>query len=163
MQRLSKKKLFGTIFIILIVVVVGGYFAAQSFKAGDAESAPTRAAIARVWRDHIAAAQRKDLDGVVAMYTDDAVYFVAGAPEVRGRAAIRAMEAAGLSSADVVAAEHTTEALRVHGDVAHEIGMVRGPVSVQGAELRVMTFHYLAWWARGADGAWRVRYLLGRS
>jgi len=39
MPRLSKKKLFSTIFIILIVVVVGGYFASQSFKAGDAESA----------------------------------------------------------------------------------------------------------------------------
>jgi hypothetical protein len=49
--------------------------------AGD----PTvRDAISRAWREHIQAAIRKDLDGVVDIYADDIVYVVADSPEVRG-------------------------------------------------------------------------------
>ena len=91
-----------------------------------------RDAIARAWRDHLAAVKRKDAAAVGLIYADDVVYIVPGEREVRGRKAIDEMEAKGLASAEIGNVAHATEALLVRGDVAYEIGTVAGPVRPRG-------------------------------
>jgi uncharacterized protein (TIGR02246 family) len=130
------------------------------FGAGAEEVA---AAVAASWREHIAAAQRKDLPGVAAIYADDAVYAVAGQAELRGKAAIEAMEARGLQASDVGAVEHETLALRVDGVVAYELGTIAGDVTPRGAAARHVVFHFLAAWQRGPDGTWRIAHLVGHA
>lgn len=119
------------------------------------------AAIDAAWRDHIEAAQRKDLAAVCALYTDDVVYVVAGQQVVRGKAEIEAMEKASLAAADVESAIHASFALHVDGDVAHEIGEVIGEVAGKDAPARWVTFHYVAVWHRGPGDAWRIAHLVG--
>ncbi len=129
-----------------------------------------RAAIGEAWLDHFSAVKRKDAAGVGRLYADDVVYIVPGECEVRGRKAIDEMEAKGLASADVLDVVHTTEALRVHGDIAYEIGTVVGPVRPRGQPAKVVTFRYMARWRRQPEGSlgwhlipahWRIQYIVG--
>jgi uncharacterized protein (TIGR02246 family) len=120
------------------------------------------AAIDDAWRQHIDAARRKDLDGTVAIYTDDAVYVVDGTPPVNGRAALRTMEERGMAAGDVVSARHTTEALRVDGDLAWELGTVAGDVAPKGQQAQYVVFHYVAMWRMSKDRTWRIAHLVGQ-
>ncbi len=143
---------------------------APARHADDVEEA--RSAIGEAWRDHIAAAKRKDAARVGRLYADDVVYIVLGECEVRGRKAIDEIEAQGLASADVLDAVHTTEALRVYGDIAYEIGTVVGPVRPRDQPVKVVTFRYMARWKRQPKTSlgwhvtpahWRIQYIVGEA
>jgi ketosteroid isomerase-like protein/protein tyrosine phosphatase (PTP) superfamily phosphohydrolase (DUF442 family) len=127
----------------------------------DVETA-VHQALSSAWREHIAAAQREDLDGVMAIYADDIAYLV-GAVDLNGIKAMRAHEQASLQGADVLNALHSIDALRVVGDTAFEIGSIVGPVAVGGAPARVVSFHFMARWVRAADGRWRLQTLVGKT
>ena len=129
----------------------------------EADSPAIREIIAEAWRVHIAAAIRKDLAAVVDIYADDIVYVVAGSPEVRGREAMTAMEARTLAGFDVVSAEHASDALRIFGDVAYELGTVIGPIRPKDGDPRLVTFRFMALWRRQADGVWRIAHMVGGS
>ncbi len=126
----------------------------------DMSGLEVSATIARLWREHIDAAKRKDAAAVVTIYADDILYRVPG-EEVRGRAAIAAMEARTLAEADVIDAQHTTTSLRIFGDIAYELGTVVGPIRAGGDPPRTVTFHFMALWKRGADNAWRIQSFVG--
>jgi ketosteroid isomerase-like protein len=129
----------------------------------DSTSAAIRIAIGGAWADHLAAAKRGDTAGVIAMYANDAVYAVRGAPEVRGRPAIDSLEARGLRAATVLdPISHTTHAVHPAGDIAYELGTISGPVRPTGDTVRVVTFRFMAQWRRESDGAWRLTYLVGQ-
>ncbi len=118
-------------------------------------------AIDVAWSEHIEAARRKDLDAVTRIYADDVTYVIPGVQEARGRAAIDALEAQALSSANVLEAVHTTESLRVFGDLAYELGTVVGPVEAQGKPAQIVIFHFMATWRRQTDGTWRIEFMVG--
>ena len=151
----------------------GAMVALSSCAAPPASDSPTgyadasthaevHAAISASWRDHISAATRKDLKGVVAMYADDMIYVVPGQQEVRGRPALEQMETKSLATMDVLQATHTIHALRIFGDAAYEISTVEGPVRARGEPAKVFAFHFMAMWKRQADGDWRVQYMVGQ-
>ncbi len=119
-----------------------------------------RQAIDEAWREHIDAAKRKDAEAVTRIYADNILYVVPG-QEARGRDAIDAIEAQTLATADVLDAEHTTDALQVFGDLAYELGTVVGPIRVEGQEPQTVTFHYMATWRRQPDGEWRIESFIG--
>ncbi len=145
-----------------LAVPLSACFSAPVPDAPMEEAADVRAAISRLWYDHIEAAKAKDLAGVIEMYAEDAVYLVPGVQDVRGRPAIEEMEAGSLAEADVLEATHTIRDLRVFGDVAYEIGTVSGPVRPRGQSAQTVTFPFMAMWQRQASGAWRVRGLVGK-
>lgn len=130
--------------------------------AVDTTETQIRAAISEAWRDHIDAAKRKDLAGVMAMYAQDAVYVVPGVTEVRGHSAIHAMEEQGLAAADVLDATHTIHDLQVFDNIAYEIGTVAGPVRAKGQAAQTLTFQCMGMWQRQGNGVWRLRYLVGQ-
>lgn len=107
-----------------------------SCASPPAAEASTGETISVAWREHIAAAKRKDLPGVLAMYADDMVYVVPGHEEVRGRSALGEMEKRTLAAMDVLSATHTVHALRVFGDTAYEISTIEGPVRARGEEAK---------------------------
>lgn len=127
---------------------------------GDPE--PVRAAIDAAWRGHIAGARSKDLAAVVAMYTDDCVYAVDGAPPVIGKSALRAMEQRGMATGEVHSARHAIAALRVDGDLAYELGSVTGDVAPTGQPAQHVVFHFLGLWRRDDAGDWRLAHLVGQ-
>lgn len=136
--------------------------APQPLLLGDPDAAAVADAIDLQWREHIAAAQRNDLDAVVDLYAEDAIYVIPGEPAVRGRAALRRMEERGLAQGRVVAARHRGEALRVYGNLAHELGSVVGTVQPADQEPQHVAFHYAATWQLQEDGRWRILTITGR-
>jgi ketosteroid isomerase-like protein len=151
---------------LVCVALLGACAAAR-----DARDDPAvREAIAAAWREHFDAVRREDEGTVGRIYADDVVYMVPGEGEVRGRQAIDEMEAQGLRGADILDVVHTTEALRVYGDIAYELGTVVGPVRPKGERARTVTFRYTARWKREPDkyvgwhhfeGRWRIQYMVG--
>lgn len=120
-----------------------------------------RQAINVAWTEHIEAARRKDLDAVTRIYADDVTYVIPGVQEARGRAAIDEWEAQALASANVLAAVHTTESLRIFGGLAYELGTIVGPVQPEGEPAQIVIFHFMATWRRQTDGTWRIEFMVG--
>jgi len=123
-------------------------------------AAPVRQAISLAWDAHIQAAVVKDLEAVMAIYHEDIVYSVPDT-EARGFDDMQGVEATALATADVLEAQHTTDALQVVGDVAYELGTIAGPVRALGQEPVVVSFHFMAQWQRGSDERWRLKQLVG--
>lgn len=115
----------------------------------------------RAWRDHLAAAKQKNAAAACDLYADDVVYAIAGQPELRGRAAVEAMETASVARTSLDDPDHDSIAVRVDGTTAHEIGTVTAEVADGDAPARHTVFHYVAEWRRGADGRWRIAHLVG--
>lgn len=132
----------------------------QLLLGSDADR--VHAAIDAAWRGHIAGAQHRHLDALVAMYDDDCVYVVDGAAPVVGKAALRAMEQRGISTGEVVRARHGVEALRVDGDLAYELGVVEGEVAPSGQPAQHVVFHFVAMWRKSDAGEWRLAHLVGQ-
>ncbi len=128
----------------------------------EAITTAVRKAVSTAWQEHIAAAKRKDLEGVTRIYDDDVIYVVPGEQDARGRAAIDRMEERALGEADLLDAEHTTESLKVFGGIAYEIGTVIGPIRPRGKDTETVTFHFMAMWRRQADGSWRILSFVGQ-
>ncbi|MFY9343246.1 MAG: nuclear transport factor 2 family protein [Planctomycetota bacterium] len=148
--------------VLLVALATFGGCTMDVHLVRDGDGAESvAAAIARAWQEHFAAAHRKDAIAACAIYADDATYAVAGQPELRGRVALAAMEAAGMQSATVGEVTHFTIALRVDGERAHEIGTVRGDVAIGDAPAKLVVFEYVAVWRRQGDGAWRIAHLHG--
>ncbi len=145
------------------MALLAGALACTAVRGPGRPDEALRAEVAESWASHIAAAQRKDLAGVMAIYAEDAVYSTGGAPEVRGLDAIRRVEAESLAGADVLDARHTTHDLRVFGDAAFELGTIEGPVRPRGAEAANVVFRFMALWRRDAEGRWRVAHFVGRA
>lgn len=136
-----------------------GKAAATPASAGETQ---VRSAIEQAWAEHIAAAQRKDLDAVMAIYADDVVYVTPDLQSVRGAAAVRKMEAGTLATATVIEARHSIRGLQVDGDVAYELGSVAGAIQSGDAGPARVVYHFMAMWNRAAGGRWRIRYLVGQ-
>ncbi len=136
--------------------------ACTTARATDPNVAAVGARIHAAWNEHIRAAKARDLPGVMALYTDDAVYAIADNPLRRGRAELEAMEQQGMASNEVLAATHTTQSLRVLGDHAFELGNIEGDVAANGQPAQHVVFHYVAEWRAAPDGAWRIAHLVGR-
>jgi ketosteroid isomerase-like protein len=154
---------FGSALLCIAVALSGCASASLPARTGrESTEVQIRAAISKAWRDHIDAAKRKDLVGVMAIYAQDAAYVVPGATEARGHSAINMMETQGLAAADVLDATHTTRDLRIFEDIAYEIGTVAGPVRAKGGVAQTITFHFMGMWRRQGDGTWRLTYLVGQ-
>jgi len=151
------------LFMATLAVHSGRAAPAPSAEAMPGEGrGAVQTALSTAWDEHLAAAGRKDAAAVAAIYAPDVLYIVPGKQEVRGRPAIDLMEAQGLETTDVRDAVHTTEALQVVGEVAYELGTVKGEVRPHGQPSGLMTYHFMAMWQRQPDGAWRLRYLIGQ-
>ena len=145
---------------IVLAVLAGCSFHAHLTRIGDGADAAADA-MDRAWNDHFAAAAKKDAAAACELYANDVVYAVAGTPELRGRAAVEAMEQAGMATTAIANCRHFALAVRVDGGVAHEIGRVTGDVASGGAPAKFVEFHYVAVWQRDGDGRWRIAHLVG--
>ncbi|MEQ1632746.1 MAG: SgcJ/EcaC family oxidoreductase [Planctomycetota bacterium] len=121
-----------------------------------------RQSIRTAWTAHVDAARRGDVDGLLAIYTDDAVYTIEGSPPVRGKQALATMERRGLKAGEILQSRNVTEALRVDGNLAFELGAIHADVKPSEQEPQHVIFHYVAMWQLGADRQWRIAHLVGQ-
>ena len=149
--------------IIACAIACIGVAFSTPLSATPASDDSIDGSIAMAWRNHIDAAQQKDLAAVMEIYADDVTYIIPGVQEARGKPALEKIEAAALASADVIEAVHTIDELRVYGDLAYELGTVVGPVRRHGHEPETVSFHFMATWRRQEDGNWRIECMVGAA
>jgi uncharacterized protein (TIGR02246 family) len=145
-----------------------GCLAAIVVLAACAQQAPapstppdTRAADESAVRTRIkewsAAAQAKDAAKFVSVYADDAVVMMAGAPDIRGIAAIReALPAMMQDPAFALSFEADHVEVARSGDLAYETGSYTMTMTGPDKQPATEKGHYVVVWRKGADGAWKV-------
>lgn len=147
--------------LLATVLTVAAVLAGPEEASGQEKERDIRSAIHAAWTDHIAAVRRSDLGAVMELYGKGAIYVVPGSVLARGRTEIERMETRAMASAEVLEAHHATEAIRVYGDVAYEVGTVVGRVRPNGEPTVYVGFRYMATWRLQSDGAWRVGVMVG--
>jgi uncharacterized protein (TIGR02246 family) len=137
--------------------------AACTQQPAPAPSAPpdTRAAdeaaLRALIRDWSAAAQAKDATTFVSVYADDAVVMMAGAPDIRGLAAIReGIPAMMQDPAFALSFEADRVEVARSGDLAYEAGSYSMTMTGPDKKPATEKGHYVVVWRKGADGAWKV-------
>src|SRR4030095_3242779 len=120
-----------------------------------AEASHDERAIRAIDATWSAALERKDLDGVMAVYADDALFLPPGAPLIEGKAGIRERFARRLALPAFAASFSPTRIVVAQaGDLAGEHGTSRS--TVEGAQGPVTrTGKHLVTW-RKRDGTWQV-------
>lgn len=128
-----------------------------------APSAPpdTRAAdeatLRTLIKDWAASAQAKDAAKFVSFYADDAVVMMAGAPDIRGIAAIReGIPAMMQDPAFALSFEPDSVVVSRSGDLAYETGPYTMTMTGPDKKPATEKGHYVAIWRRQADGSWKV-------
>ena len=121
--------------------------------ARPADEAALRALI----KDWAAAARAKDSARFLAFYADDAVVMMAGAPDIRGIAAIRE-GIPGMMQDPAFALSFETDKVEVarSGDLAYETGTYAMTMTGPDKKPATEKGHYVVVWRKGADGAWKV-------
>ena len=149
MQNVRRLMLAATGALILAACAQSG---SQGPKVDPAaEQAAVRAVNAAWFKAYVAG----DVEGVAASYADDAVLSPPGAPEARGRDAIRAyftQEIAGMQAAGLSAASDPATEVGVSGDLAWESG--RFTVTAKDGSV-VDTGKFSSVFAR-RDGGWKM-------
>ena len=145
-----------------------GLFAAVVALSACAQQAPppsappdTRAAdeaaLRALIKDWAAAAQAKDAAKFVSIYADDAVVMMAGAPDIRGIAAIReGIPAMMQDPAFALSFEADRVEVARSGDLAYETGSYSMTMTGPDKKPATEKGHYVVVWRKGADGAWKV-------
>ena len=127
----------------ILLLAFGCAHITSDIQPGDAEPA-----IRRMAAEFAEAANNGNVDGMMAIYASDAVLLPPGAPEMRGRAAIKQFWS-GLLAAKPHVVLHTTDVIQ-SGDMATEVG--RYELTVGG---KTENGKYALTWRRG-NGEWRA-------
>lgn len=111
-----------------------------------------------------AAAAARDLERIMSMYADDAVYLPISAPTATGRVAIRELWTRFLA---IPGFENRSRLASLEVSRAGDIGYTRGTFETSmldpGGAAVVERGAWVTVWKRGADGAWRVAIDIAKS
>jgi len=96
---------------------------AAPMEAAKPDMAQVKADIESIEKAWAAAQNAKDLDGLMAMYSDDAISMPDGEPMLKGKAAIRAHTEKDFAAAkDAFTSEYTTLDVYGDGEIVTEVG-----------------------------------------
>jgi uncharacterized protein (TIGR02246 family) len=105
----------------------------------------------------IAAVQAKDLELLLGMITDDAIFLSASLGPIRGKKAVAALYRDSFAKYQIDQTSHFEE-IEVMGDYAYAWGMDAVTLTPKGGGVPVRRRGYgLAILQRQADGSWRYR------
>ena len=127
-------------------------------EGGGGEGAEERAraeidSLGRAWEE---AANRAEVDRLMAIYAPDAVILPPGGPVIEGSETIRELFRQEFERFDTKLA-FTTQAIEVDGDMAFRRGRYvwRGTPRLSGQTVET-TNKFLEVWRRQPDGSWRI-------
>jgi uncharacterized protein (TIGR02246 family) len=142
--------------ILFVCGIVPALIAACGEGAGDGAELRARAEIDSLGREWEAAANRAEVDRLVAIYAPDAVILPPGGPVIEGSETIRELFRQEFERFDTKLA-FTTQAIEVDGDMAYRRGRYvwRGTPRLSGQTVET-TNKFLEVWRRQPDGSWRI-------
>ena len=150
------KTLMKSALLCLLILIPAIFLQGSPLNAGEDLQA-IRAAITKNYRDWIDATKRKDVNAVLALYTDDAIVLPPGAAPVTGRDAIREfykryyadpsqlLDEQFISTSLVVRDDLVIDTAEYSGEIDRG---EKGKIHFRGKNLVV--------WKRQNDGSWRL-------
>jgi len=144
---------------IAFIVAALGACKAPAPPADDAARQQQDIAAVHAFVEHVGKTfNAGDLDSFMGVFTDDAIQFNQGSPDVIGKAAIRKQYEDVLAQYDIQVAFHTQE-VSVSGDLAYEGGtydIILKPRSDPQAGAATTTNRHVHVLRRQADGSWKT-------
>jgi uncharacterized protein (TIGR02246 family) len=129
----------------------------------QAPSNETIAALAAANLRLMKALERSDAAAFASVYAEDAVLLQTREPEIRGRAAIRALMEKDLKGNPYTGFEILSLEVRSEGSLVIETARFTATaVDALGSRSSV-TQRFLTVWKRQADGAWRIQTQMGQA
>jgi len=145
--------------VIAFVVLALGACKAPAPPQGDSARLQEDTAAVRAFVDHVGETFNSgNLDTFMAVFTEDAIQFNQGYPDVVGKAAIRKQYEDALAQNDIKVAFHTQE-VAVGGDLAYEAGtydILITPRSNPRATPLTVTNRHVHVLRCQADGTWKT-------
>lgn len=127
------------------------------------DSAAVTAAVGDFWQRYIAADTSGNLDAITAMWDDSVRADVRGAPVLLGRAAVRAFVEPIFKTTRYTAMSVTPDmTIPISNDLAYQNGSYVESSTSQGKSATEYG-RFAAGFVKGADGQWRIGYLMAFS
>lgn len=141
---------FKSLFISTLLLITSG---CQEKKVDQKEESEKLMQASRDWA--VAAASR-DIDKTVSYWTDDAVLFSAGRPELKGRKAIRDMVTESLNDNNFsISWEPISAEVSESGDLGYLIEKSKIIMKDSTGAEKVKTFKGVTIWKKQKDGTWK--------
>jgi ketosteroid isomerase-like protein len=107
-------------------------------------------------RDWSAAAASKDLEKTLSYWTDNAILYSAGEPELKGKKAIRKMVEASLKDANFsISWEPISAEVSESGDMGYLLENSKIVMKDSTVKEKIMTFKGVTIWKKQKDGTWK--------
>lgn len=104
-----------------------------------------------------------NVDSVMLLVADDAVFAFPEGPDVRGQTAIREMLTNAFGAVKVEVLQTQIETIEVFDDVAYEWGTYNQRSTETGKAAVQVEGRYMIRWARARDGTWRISRFTGNE
>lgn len=153
---MSKAAMF--LALIPSLILIGCGHSAASSSAESQSVAEVRDEITQRLERHAQALSRGDVEAALQLYTSDAIVRPANMDPVRGEAALREFFIRWFAAMAIKEVAYTTEELRVHGDMAYQIGTYRGTLEMPGPRSVIDRGSFAIVWQKHPDRSWKYKH-----
>jgi uncharacterized protein (TIGR02246 family) len=107
-------------------------------------------------RDWSTAANSRDIEKTVSYWTDDAILYSAGEPELKGKKAIREMVETSLKNPNFnISWEPISAEVSESGDMGYLLEKSKIVMKDSTGKEKIMTFKGVTIWKKQKDGSWK--------
>lgn len=138
-------------------LIAGVVCAASCQRTAEANPAAVRPILDSLLALHGQNAVKKNVDGMLAAYTEDAVVRSNHMEPLRGHAALRDFFTGLFTATEVQSLTYRTEGLAVYGDSAWQIVTYDLSLGAPGQPAQTDHGSGMALWVRDPSGAWRIK------
>lgn len=143
--------------LILSLLLIGCSHSAANTSAESQSVAEIREEITRRLERHAQALSRGDVEAALQLYASDAIVRPANMDPVGGEAGLREFFTRWFAAMAIKEVAYTTEELRVHGDMAYQIGTYRGTLEMPGQRSVVDRGSFMIVWQHQPGGSWKYK------
>lgn len=128
-------------------------FSCQPKKVDTKEEAEKLMQASRDWAK---AANSRDIDKIMSYWTDDAILYSAGEPELKGQKAIREMVSASMKDPNFsISWEPISAEVSESGDMGYILENSKIIIKDSTGAEKIMTFKVVNIWKKQKDGSWK--------
>lgn len=107
-------------------------------------------------RDWSTAANSRDIEKIMNYWTDDAILYSAGEPELKGKKAIREMVTASMNDKNFnISWEPISAEVSESGDMGYLLEKSKITMKDSTGKEKIMTFKGVTIWKKQKDGSWK--------
>ena len=143
----------------LLATVLAGCVLGGCAPTSDTPSEEDVAAVRAVIAEEVRAANAGDVEGLLALHTDDIVMVPPNEPAVEGASAVRDWEQSLMDEFSVAGLSYSDEEIVIAGDIALHYFAFQWTVTPKaGGDPLMERGHGVHVLHRQADGSWKLRY-----